>query len=271
MRPCGGRRDSEKTNVWRKSGGLFFLTGLYQQWPSPPPDLALAGDAVHVWRAELEQPEERVRQLAQTLSQDEQDRAGRFYFERHRRRFIVARAMLRAILGRYLGLDPGQLEFRYGSRGKPYLAARFSQLEFNLAHSRELALYAFTQGREIGIDLEHLRSIADIEQISARFFSARENATLSAFPENQRLRAFYNCWTRKEAYLKATGEGLTHPLDQFDVSLAPGEPARLLRVQGDPLEAARWSLQALEPASDYIAAIALRSRGWSLACWNKKV
>ncbi len=248
------------------------MTELEQQWPFSPPDLALPGGAVHVWRAELEQPGERVRQLAQTLSQDEQARAGRFYFERHRRRFIVARAVLRAILGRYLGLEPEQLEFRYGSRGKPYLAARFSQqaLEFNLAHSRELALYAFTQGHEIGIDLEHLRSIADIEQISARFFSARENASLSAV-QDQRLRAFYNCWTRKEAFLKATGEGLTHPLDQFDVSLAPGKPARLLRVQGDPGEAAHWSLRALEPGRDYVAAIALRSRGWGLACWSKRV
>jgi 4'-phosphopantetheinyl transferase len=233
----------------------------------------LPGDAVHVWRVKLEQPGELVRRLAQTLSQDEQDRAGRFHFERHRRRFIVARAMLRSILGRYLGLEPERLEFRYGSRGKPYLAARFSQhaLEFNLAHSHELALYAFTQGREIGIDLEHVRSIQDLEQISARFFSARENATLSALPEDQRPLAFYNCWTRKEAFLKATGEGLTHPLDQFDVSLAPGEPASLLHVQGVPLEAARWSLRVLEPGLDYAAAVALRARGWSLACWGEEI
>jgi 4'-phosphopantetheinyl transferase len=249
------------------------LTGLLPHWPSPPPDLALPGDAVHVWRVELEQPGELLRRLAQTLSLDEQERAGRFRFERHRRRFIVARAVLRSILGRYLGLEPERLEFRYGGRGKPYLADKFSQyaLEFNLAHSHELALCAFTQGREIGIDLEHLRSIADMAQISARFFSARENATLSALPEDQRLRAFYDCWTRKEAFLKATGEGLTHPLDQFDVSLAPGEPASLLHVQGDSLEAARWSLRALEPGRDYAAAVALRARGLSLMYWSEEI
>jgi len=246
------------------------LRDLDHQWLSSPTDLDLSSDEVHIWRATLERSATHVRQLAQALSGDEQARAERFYFERDRRRFIVAHGVLRAILGRYLGIGPGQVQFRYGHRGKPYLSKRFSShtLEFNVAHSHELALYAITRSRQIGVDLEYVRPMPDIEQIAASFFSARENAVLHSLPKNQKSEAFYNCWTRKEAYLKATGEGLFRPLDQFDVSLAPGEPARLLHVDRDPQETARWSLQALRPGNDYIAAVVVQGHGWRLTCWQ---
>lgn len=246
------------------------MTNLDRQWRTPPPDLTLSRDDVHVWRASLGQPVERVRQLARTLSYDEMMRAERFRFERDKRRFIVGRGVLRTILGRYLDVEPRQLQFRYGERGKPYLLDGFGgyALRFNLAHSHELALYAFTCGRKIGIDLECIRPLSNAEEIAARFFSARENAVLRVLPESQELEAFYNCWTRKEAYLKATGDGLAQPLDQFDVSLAPGDPARLLHVEGEPLETDRWSLQSLVPGFGYVAAIAVEGRGWCLTYWQ---
>jgi 4'-phosphopantetheinyl transferase len=246
------------------------VTSPDHHWQLPPPDLALSSEEVHVWRASLEQSPERVRELAQMLSHDEMMRAERFYFERDRRRFIVGRGVLRVILGDYLDIEPRQVRFCYGSRGKPYLAEEMGDgaLRFNLAHSHELALYGFTRGREIGVDLEYARPLSDANEIAGRFFSARENAVFRKLPKSHEMEAFYNCWTRKEAYLKATGEGLARPLDQFDVSLIPEEPARLLYVEGDPLETARWSLQALSPAPEYVTAVAVEGHGWRLACWQ---
>ncbi|MBN1891064.1 MAG: 4'-phosphopantetheinyl transferase superfamily protein [Thermoflexales bacterium] len=226
-------------------------------WCEPPAELSLTNDEVHVWRAALDPPADSVRQLAQTLSPDEGERAARFHFERDRRRFIAGRGVLRALLGRYLGLEPERVCFRYGPRGKPRLADVDDAPRFNLAHSHELALYAFALDREIGVDLEHVRPMPDAGQIAARFFSPGENAAWLALPESQRLEAFFNCWTRKEAYLKACGDGLARPLDQFEVSLAPGEAAALLRVPGQEEEAARWWLHALEAADGYIAAMAV--------------
>lgn len=239
-------------------------------WLPPPAHLTLSSNDVHVWRATLDQPAGRVRQLAQTLSEEERMRAEHFHFEQDRKRFIVGHGVLRTIIGLYLGTEPSLLQFCYGPHGKPYLAERFSEgtLRFNLAHSHELALYAFTRGREIGVDLEYIRYMPDVEQIAASFFSARENAVLHALPTSQKQEAFFNCWTRKEAYIKAIGNGLAQPLDKFDVSLAPGEPARLLSVEGDTEEASRWSLKALTPAPGYVAALAVEGHNWRLTYWH---
>jgi 4'-phosphopantetheinyl transferase len=211
-----------------------------------------------------------VRELAQTLSYDEMVRAEHFRFERDRRRFIVGRGVLREILGCYLGFDPQQVRFRYDSRGKPYLVERLDKygLRFNLAHSHKLALYAFTCGREIGVDLEYIRPMPDAEQIAARFFSTFEYTALRMLPENRKMEAFFNCWTRKEAYIKAIGDGPARHLDQFEVSLILGEPAQLLSVEGDPEEAARWSLKALAPGTGYVAAVAVEGHNWRLTCWQ---
>jgi 4'-phosphopantetheinyl transferase len=232
-------------------------------WCNPSSELTLSKSELHIWRAVLDPPEDYVRQLAQTLSADEGERAARFHFERDRRRFIVGRGELRALLGRYLGIEPERVRFRYGPRGKPHLEADTvgtvgdEALRFNLAHSHELVLYAFTRAREIGVDIEHVRPLPDAEQLAARFFSPGENAAWQALPESQHLEAFFNCWTRKEAYLKAIGDGLARPLDQFEVSLAPGEAAALLRVQGHAEEVAHWRLYAIEAAAGYIAALAV--------------
>jgi 4'-phosphopantetheinyl transferase len=234
--------------------------------------VVISHDEVHVWRATLEHPAGYIQRLAQTLSEDERQRAGRFRFERDRWRYIVGRGLLRAILGRYLDLAPEQLRFRYGPRGKPALAEMLGESEgelcFNVAHSHELALYAVARGRGVGVDIEYVRPIDELEQMAERFFSLSEVAVLQALPSDQKQEAFFNCWTRKEAYIKAVGDGLSRPLDQFGVSLAPGEPAKLLSVAGDPDEAGRWSIQALAPASGYVAALAVAGHGWWLQCWQ---
>jgi 4'-phosphopantetheinyl transferase len=246
------------------------ITPSGQAWNVPPAVLTLANHDVHVWRTSLELSAEHVQRLRQTLSADESARAERFYFETDRRHFIVARGVLRIVLSRYLGLDPGQLGFSYSSYGKPALGTppRGDGLRFNLSHSHELALYAVTHGREVGIDIEYMRDNVAADAIAEHYFSPHEVMTFRALPASQRREAFFTCWTRKEAYIKARGEGLSFPLNRFDVSLAPGEPAALLRTHGDPHEAARWSLQALAAGMGYAAALAVEGHGWQMTCWQ---
>jgi 4'-phosphopantetheinyl transferase len=226
-------------------------------------------DQVHVWRAHLDVRDSRIRELEQFLSQDELNRANRFYFERDRNRFIVARGLLRSILGRYLDLEPSQLKFIYGPYGKPSLADEFAarHIRFNVSHSDRLALYAIACGREIGVDVERLRPDFPNREIAERFFSPREVAMLFALPRNAQLVSFFNCWTRKEAYIKARGEGLSLPLSEFDVSLVPGEPARLLYTSAGPTETARWILEEIPVSeSDFVAAVAVEGQDWQLKC-----
>lgn len=239
-------------------------------WCPPPDPLLLADDEVHVWRAALTPLDSDLRNMWHTLSADERERAERFYFSRDRKRFIAARGVLRAILSRYLAIGAEHLCFCYNARGKPALTSDSGgdTLRFNVSHSHTLALFAVTRGREVGIDLERMRSDLADEQIARRFFSPHEVAMLRALPPELRREGFFNCWTRKEAYIKARGEGLALPLDQFDVTLAPGESARLLSTAGDPQEADRWSLQALFPGQDYAAALAVEGHAWRLQCWQ---
>jgi 4'-phosphopantetheinyl transferase len=238
-------------------------------WVGAPADLRLLSNDVHVWRASLEQPAQQVQQLAQTLSDDERIRAERFYFERDRKRFIVGRGLLRIILAQYLAIEPHQLQFSYGKRGKPALATTgvYSNLQFNLSHSEELALYAIALERQVGIDLEYIRPTSDVEQLSKRFFCPREYEVIRSLPPKQKQTAFFHGWTCKEAYLKATGEGLTE-LQQVEVSLAIGEPAKLLRIAEDSQAAANWSLLKLFPAPGYMGALAVEGHDWRLSCWD---
>ena len=225
---------------------------------------SLSASDVHVWRCQLDQPSRRVEQLAQILSADERERANRFRFERDRTRFVVARGTLRSILGRYLDREPAHLQLAYGLHGKPCLRDEPNQanIHFNLAHSHQLAVYAFAQGREVGIDVEYVRPLPRLQQIAASVFSDREVAVLFSLPPSQQLEAVYLCWTSKEAYVKAKGLGVTLFLAQFDVSLVPGEPPRLLHVEGRPEDTIRWSFRWLEPAPGYVAALAVEGRDW---------
>lgn len=239
-------------------------------WEPPPVALALSSAEVHVWRVPLDLQDAPVQRLQGTLSADELQRAERFYFQRDRRRFTVARGVLRGILSQYLGLEPQQLRFCYSTYGKPALVSTTSTMRprFNVSHSHELALYAVTYNRDIGVDVEHRRTNFACEEIAERFFSPHERAVLRSLPAQVKYEAFFNCWTRKEAYIKARGEGLSLPLDQFDVSLAPGEPAALLATRWAPHEAARWVLRELMPSPGYAAALAVEGHGWRLACWQ---
>lgn len=211
----------------------------------------------------LEAGEAELAALSALLAPEEKARAERFYFPRHRRQFIVARGRLRRTLGEQLAVAPERLVFAYGPHGKPELAwpAR-TGLDFNLSHAGERALLAWTGAGAIGVDIERLRPVTP--GLAQRFFAAEEAEALAALPVAEQEAAFFRCWTRKEAYLKALGSGLARPLEGFVVSLAPGQPARLLAVRGDPEEARHWRLEHLDPAPGYCAAIALRRAAWQL-------
>ncbi|MGQ0750493.1 MAG: 4'-phosphopantetheinyl transferase family protein [Betaproteobacteria bacterium] len=199
--------------------------------------------------------------LAMMLSPDESDRAGRHAYERDWRRFVVARGRLRELLAARLETCPETIEFSYGKHGKPMLAPPFSRsgLHFNVAHSGDLAVYAFSHEGEVGVDVEALRALPDADDIAARFFSTVEHNAYRGLDTCHKRIGFFNCWTRKEAFLKALGDGLHHPLDAFDVSLAPGEPAQLLRLAGDSGEHCGWRLASFIPAPGYVGALAIRT------------
>ena len=162
------------------------------------------------------------------------------------------------------------MQFCYGKNGKPALANTFGEgtIHFNMSSSKGLALYAFTRDRNIGVDIEHIHDVAEMEQIAEQFFSERENAAFCALPKNMKREAFFNCWTRKEAFIKAVGDGLSLPLDKFDVSVVPGEPPKLLRINGDPKAASRWFIEELKPASGFSAALAVKGQSRRLHSWE---
>jgi len=242
------------------------MTNQNSLWLPPPENLRLLKDEVHVWRVSLNLPEAHIQSLQRLLADDELKRAQRFYFQKDRNHFTIARGVLRHILGRYLNKSPSRLRFCYNSYGKPFLSKE--TLCFNLSHSHGLALVALTLGRKIGVDLERVRSNTDFLAIAERFFSPQEVAVLQALPEHQQQEGFFNCWTRKEAYIKGKGRGLSIPLGKFAVSLAPGEPAKLLDVHWDSQEAPRWLLQALTPGPGYTAAFAVEQHQWQRRCWQ---
>jgi 4'-phosphopantetheinyl transferase len=237
-------------------------------WTQAPAALSLQSGEVHVWRVALEQPEQVVQRFRTTLEPDELYRADRFHFEKDRRGFVVSRGFLRAVLGRYLSANPDALRFCYGHYGKPGLDGdhKHSALRFNMSHSRSVALVAVIETRELGVDVEYIRADFASEDIARRFFSPREVAAFNALPVEQRVAAFFRCWTRKEAYIKAIGRGLSQPLDGFDVTLGPAEPAALLRADDD--DASRWSLSDIDAGENYAAALVIEGQIPNLRCWQ---
>lgn len=235
-------------------------------WHSPPDTISILARDVHVWRLSLEVERTALDHLWSILTPDEQARANRFRFSKDRTRFIAARAQMRSILGLYAHEEPSELEISYAPQGKPYLPHR--DLRFNMSHSGRLGLIAVADRREVGVDLEHLRSKTDHESIATRFFAPAEVARLRAVPEGMRREAFLACWTRKEAYIKAKGGGLSIPLDQFEVSLDSVGPSRLLNVRWDQRETARWSLIGLTPGAGYIGALCVEGQEPLVRCWQ---
>ena len=267
-------------------------------WPFPPPDWSSAISATHIWAIPLDLNPAAVEEFHATLAPAERERAARFHFSRDRDRFVVGRGALRHILGRCLQTAPTKLRFTYGPHGKPSLehGAEESGLQFNLAHSDGLALLAVTRAAQIGVDLERVRPLKDADGLVTRFFFPREITTFQSLPEDQKPAAFFNLWTRKEAWLKAIGEGIGYSLNLVEVSFLPGEPARLLalpeaphanssggtssigtlstaslnlpELPDAPQAATHWNLHDLTPAPGFAAALAIPRADTRLQCWR---
>lgn len=246
------------------------MNDMDRRWNTPPGKLELTGDEVHVWRASLQAPLARVQHLRTLLAPEETTKADRFYFDRDRNHYIVARGLLRTLLGRYLSMEPEKLCFTYNKYGKPELEfPRINPpLQFNVSHSHELALLAFSYRRELGVDVEYMRTNIEYEDLARHSFSPNEQAVLLALPSEVKQQAFFNCWTRKEAYIKARGMGLSLDLAIFDVSLVPGEPIALLASREDKREVARWRFYELEPGPGYAGALTVEGQEWALRCWQ---
>jgi 4'-phosphopantetheinyl transferase len=222
----------------------------------------LTSGEVRVWRVALDQPS---RPLLELLSTDERSRAERFVFDLDRDRFIVSRATLRRLLARSLGVVPSSITFQQGQHGKPALAT-FAELRFNVSHSGDRGLVALAVGREVGVDIERVRTSVNPLEIAARFFSPVERAALEALSPADRRDAFFACWTRKEAYLKALGLGLSLPLDSFDVEVRPSVPAALLRTGHDSYAINRWSMYSLTVDPGYAASLVVEGRTCQVTC-----
>jgi 4'-phosphopantetheinyl transferase len=236
--------------IWRRSHA------------SPP----LRPREVHLWRVPLDGLTEELESLSMSLSSAERARALGFLHERDRTRFLVSRGALRHVLAGYIAVAPSDIVFEYGRRGKPVLSGRWaSRLQFNVSHSNGIALYAVA-GTRVGVDAEYLRPVPDALRIANRYFAPSEAATLRAMPPDLRRTAFFRCWTRKEAFVKALGEGLAIPLGAFEVSVADQEPAMLRSIAGSTVAAARWAICDLAPAPGYAGAVAFERRDGELTC-----
>lgn len=240
---------------------------LITMWsPAMQKPLLPAGE-LHIWRAELSVDAAALAHYQTILTKEEIDRADEFRFERNRNYFIAARGILRCLLGNYLQMDPNKIVFNYGEFGKPALASS-KDMQFNLSHSGGMALIGITKNHCVGIDLERIESNIELEEIANRFFSQRESRDLLALPLDQRPQAFFNCWTRKEAFIKAKGSGLSFPLDKFEVSLHPEEPAKLLATHWNDQERAKWSLFNLEPGEGFAGAVAVNGLVTDVRFWQ---
>jgi 4'-phosphopantetheinyl transferase len=233
----------------------------------------LGADEAHVWRASLDRPADMIAKLAPLLSQDECQRAERFHRPIDRQRFIAGRGILRKIISAYLALAPDEVRFVYNEYGKPFISTDQSRgaLSFNLSHSNGMALYAVARERRVGVDIEYVRGDFATPEVAERFFSKDEFEALKAAPIDRRTEAFFNCWSRKESYIKAIGMGVSYPLDGFTVSLAPDAAPALLKVNADATEAARWKMYELDAAEGYVASLIVENPPVSLRRfqWNE--
>jgi 4'-phosphopantetheinyl transferase len=237
--------------------------------PGPARPRLVAGEA-HVWRASLAAGVDELARLHELLSDEERARAARFRFPVHRERFISGRATQRLLLARYLDVAPTAIRYRYAAHGKPALDGpeAASGIRFNVSNAEDGLLVALAMEREVGVDLEPLHRVVDRDAVARRFFSIPENRVYDTIAEEERDAAFFTCWTRKEAYIKAVGDGLTMPLDCFDVTLRPGEPARLLATRGDPAQAGRWTLRELDPGPGWLGALVVEGPPAEVRCFD---
>ena len=239
-------------------------------WQAPPAELRLESGEVHVWLGALDVPAEKLQELNTLLQPDELARADRFLQAHHRVHSAAARGYLRTLLGRYLGVAPRSVELQFNSFGKPSLAGGLTAggLRFNLSHSHGLALFAFARGRELGVDIERIRPDFASADIARRFFCVAESARLLSLPPELQPKAFFECWTRKEAYIKARGDGLSRRLDSFEVAFGPGVASSIVSAADEPDAATRWSVHDLQPADGYCGALVVERPAVAVACWR---
>jgi 4'-phosphopantetheinyl transferase len=232
--------------------------------------MKLGANEAHLWQVQLAGQEGTIHSFRKLLSPDEMQRADQFHFERDRIRFTVARAAMRKILATYVGGTPESLAFSYGAKGKPEFSSHLKHLgiQFNLSHSRDFALLAVAKGHCLGVDIEYIDREFASDEIAARFFSQSEVSTLLTLLPGERTEAFFNCWTRKEAYIKALGEGFSVPLGSFGVAFGPGVPPALLWVKLAPQEVSRWSIYEVAVPQGYAAALVIEGQGHRLRQWR---
>lgn len=253
------------------SGPGFNMNLDGPDWDGFIGDYPVLEDEVHVWGVGLDTTPVSISRLQRSLSSEELERANRFRFDADQRRAVIGRGYLRLLLGKILKIPADRLRFEYDQFGKPKLTPMQGlPLQFNVSHSGDLILIAIAVGRAVGVDVEKIRTDLDFDGVATRYFSTNECKMLASIAGPGRERAFFTCWTRKEAYLKARGVGLSLPLDQFDVSFLPGEEPRLLATRHDPAEAGRWGLRALTLSADYAAALVALGQDWKLKCWKMR-
>lgn len=238
-------------------------------WNTPQHHFLLSRKDLHIWQADLDLPGKSVQEFSTFLSSDERLRAGHFRFERDMSRFIICRGILRQLLASYLDVDPGAIRFCYGKDGKPGLQGEFSEsgIQFNLSHSEGLALYAFTLDYDVGVDVEQIREISEMEQIVEQFFSVGDRDLFGITPENEKQKTFFTWWTRKEARMKAAGGGLFNAPDTFDVALVNKASVESYGMWGDSPQH-RWSMWDVNPADECAGAVAVEGSGWDVRCWQ---
>ena len=229
----------------------------YSDWDNPPKKVKLLQNEIHIWRANLDLSSVVIEKLASTLSKDEINRANRFRFQQHRDRFIVGRGILRELLANYLR---DRVIFEYSLRGKPQLASFLNQdsLQFNVSHSQDLAIYGFNYQRIIGVDLEYIKDNIDYKQLAKRFFTTQELQLIHSYPTSEQKTIFFQLWTAKEAYLKATGEGLAGSLDTIEFTL-DNNSVKLMEIKQDQAQVSYWSINNFIPQDNFIATIAVKN------------
>jgi 4'-phosphopantetheinyl transferase len=226
--------------------------------------MLLTRGEVEVWCILLDQMQPDLERYSGLLSPDEKSRSERFYFQTDREHYIICHGALRTLVGRYLQAEPSEIEFEYEPNGKPVVRKTFQEktLHFNLSHSRNAALIAFSWTYRVGIDIEHIREMADEDRFAEMYFSARECDLIRSLAGRQKLEAFFKIWTCKEAFLKARGEGLTKSINRIEVSLEDGKPAQLVSVYGDRDQAREWRLDTFNPIPNYQACLAVARNDW---------
>ncbi len=241
-------------------------------WKPSRDDLQLSADYVDVWRVSTSLKDKDVAKFDSVLSPDQRTRAQRMRVAEKRQQYIIAQGLTRILLGKVLDADPKALRFDRGPKGKPYLGGSFANagIQFNMTHTSHLALVAMTLNRELGIDVERIRENLQWQRLAQRYFSPLEYRSYSSLPKGVGLRAFFTCWTRKEAVLKAIGTGLGGGLGSFDVSVDPDAPPALLGTRWNGRFHGDWTLNQLEPGAGYVATLVTERDGFEVRCWEAK-